>query len=147
VGQDGERYATDLRFRKNRIFFQKGLDIQVTRRVTDLPDGQISPVGHACAAQHCRDSRITAIYDGTNGIQSIDLLMRKLAQWRRLGVGVARRTQSDRWRGTPQSIIPASRWKPTSRHLRRRSFNIVSSKPEPTAPGRDILSLAARVSK
>jgi acyl-CoA dehydrogenase len=44
-----------------------------------LPVGQISPVRHACAAQHCRDGRITAIYDGTNGIQSIDLLMRKLA--------------------------------------------------------------------
>ena len=31
------------------------------------------------AAQHYRDARITAIYEGTNGIQSIDLVMRKLA--------------------------------------------------------------------
>jgi hypothetical protein len=31
------------------------------------------------AAQHFRDARITAIYEGTNGIQSIDLLTRKLA--------------------------------------------------------------------
>src|SRR6202035_5460416 len=31
------------------------------------------------AAQHCRDARITAIYEGTNGIQSIDLVTRKLA--------------------------------------------------------------------
>lgn len=31
------------------------------------------------AAQHFRDSRITPIYEGTNGIQSIDLVMRKLA--------------------------------------------------------------------
>jgi hypothetical protein len=44
-----------------------------------LPVGQISPVGHACAAQHYRDARISAIYDGTNGIQSIGLLTRKLA--------------------------------------------------------------------
>ncbi|WP_027578947.1 acyl-CoA dehydrogenase [Bradyrhizobium sp. Ai1a-2] len=31
------------------------------------------------AAQHSRDTRITAIYEGTNGIQSIDLVTRKLA--------------------------------------------------------------------
>jgi len=31
------------------------------------------------AAQHYRDARITAIYEGTNGIQSIDLVTRKLA--------------------------------------------------------------------
>ncbi|MBN9008114.1 MAG: acyl-CoA dehydrogenase [Rhizobiales bacterium] len=30
------------------------------------------------AAQHYRDARITAIYEGTNGIQSIDLVTRKL---------------------------------------------------------------------
>lgn len=30
------------------------------------------------AAQHFRDARITPIYEGTNGIQSIDLVMRKL---------------------------------------------------------------------
>jgi hypothetical protein len=31
------------------------------------------------AAQHFRDARIAAIYEGTNGIQSIDLVTRKLA--------------------------------------------------------------------
>src|SRR5262244_4191316 len=31
------------------------------------------------AAQHLRDARITSIYEGTNGIQSIDLVTRKLA--------------------------------------------------------------------
>ena len=30
------------------------------------------------AAQHLRDARIAAIYEGTNGIQAIDLVMRKL---------------------------------------------------------------------
>ena len=30
------------------------------------------------AAQHYRDARIAAIYEGTNGIQAIDLVMRKL---------------------------------------------------------------------
>lgn len=32
------------------------------------------------AAQHYRDSRITSIYEGTNGIQSIDLVARKIGQ-------------------------------------------------------------------
>jgi butyryl-CoA dehydrogenase len=32
------------------------------------------------AAQHYRDSRISAIYEGTNGIQSIDLVTRKITQ-------------------------------------------------------------------
>ena len=45
------------------------------------------------AAQHYRDARITAIYEGTNGIQSIDLVTRKArGQWRRFGLGAARRT-------------------------------------------------------
>ena len=30
------------------------------------------------AAQHYRDARIAAIYEGTNGIQAIDLVTRKL---------------------------------------------------------------------
>src|SRR5690606_13396383 len=32
------------------------------------------------AAQHMRDARITAIYEGTNGIQAIDLVTRKIGQ-------------------------------------------------------------------
>jgi alkylation response protein AidB-like acyl-CoA dehydrogenase len=41
------------------------------------------------AAQHMRDARITTIYEGTNGIQAIDLVGRKLpmdggAHWKRL---------------------------------------------------------------
>jgi hypothetical protein len=32
------------------------------------------------AAQHYRDSRIASIYEGTNGIQSIDLVIRKITQ-------------------------------------------------------------------
>src|SRR5207244_8133825 len=31
------------------------------------------------AAQHYRDARITSIYEGTNGIQSIDIVKRKIA--------------------------------------------------------------------
>jgi alkylation response protein AidB-like acyl-CoA dehydrogenase len=32
------------------------------------------------AAQHYRDARISAIYEGTNGIQAMDLVMRKIGQ-------------------------------------------------------------------
>ncbi len=35
------------------------------------------------AAQHYRDARIAAIYEGTNGIQAIDLVTRKIAARRR----------------------------------------------------------------
>lgn len=39
------------------------------------------------AAQHLRDVRITAIYEGTNGIQALDLVRRKLAGDAGLAVG------------------------------------------------------------
>ncbi len=37
------------------------------------------------AAQHFRDARIAAIYEGTNGIQAIDLVTRKLPLAERRG--------------------------------------------------------------
>ena len=40
--------------------------------------GGMGYVEETGAAQHYRDSRITPIYEGTNGIQAIDLVMRKL---------------------------------------------------------------------
>ena len=52
------------------------------------------------AAQHYRDARITPIYEGTNGIQSIDLVTRKLAaNGGAVGVGAARRTRRHRQAG------------------------------------------------
>ena len=41
--------------------------------------GGMGFIEEAGAAQHYRDARITSIYEGTNGIQSIDLVTRKLA--------------------------------------------------------------------
>ncbi len=41
--------------------------------------GGMGYVEETGAAQHCRDVRIAAIYEGTNGIQAIDLVGRKLA--------------------------------------------------------------------
>jgi acyl-CoA dehydrogenase len=40
--------------------------------------GGMGFIEEAGAAQHYRDARIAAIYEGTNGIQAIDLVMRKL---------------------------------------------------------------------
>ncbi|MBB4303896.1 hypothetical protein GGD81_002948 [Rhodobium orientis] len=42
--------------------------------------GGMGYVEETGAAQHLRDSRIAMIYEGTNGIQAIDLIMRKLPQ-------------------------------------------------------------------
>jgi acyl-CoA dehydrogenase len=52
------------------------------------------------AAQHMRDARIAAIYEGTNGIQSIDLAMRKLP----LGGGAVVRAYLDELRTTVQAV-------------------------------------------
>ena len=42
--------------------------------------GGMGYVEETGAAQHLRDARITPIYEGTNGIQAIDLVMRKITQ-------------------------------------------------------------------
>jgi hypothetical protein len=52
------------------------------------------------AAQHLRDARIAAIYEGTNGIQAIDLVMRKLP----LGGGAAVRGYLDELRATAKAV-------------------------------------------
>ncbi len=44
-----------------------------------LVHGGMGFIEETGAAQHYRDARITAIYEGTNGIQAIDLVTRKLA--------------------------------------------------------------------
>jgi acyl-CoA dehydrogenase len=53
------------------------------------------------AAQHLRDARINPIYEGTNGIQAIDLVMRKLP----LSGGDAVRRQIAVMRRTLQLIV------------------------------------------
>ena len=52
------------------------------------------------AAQHYRDARIAPIYEGTNGIQAIDLVTRKAAfEWRRDGLRLYRRALRETVRG------------------------------------------------
>jgi butyryl-CoA dehydrogenase len=53
------------------------------------------------AAQHYRDARIAAIYEGTNGIQAIDLVTRKLP----LSSGATVRAQIASMRATVQKLI------------------------------------------
>jgi alkylation response protein AidB-like acyl-CoA dehydrogenase len=56
------------------------------------------------AAQHYRDARIAAIYEGTNGIQAIDLLTRKLP----LAGGETVKTYLAELRGTVASVNAAN---------------------------------------
>jgi len=56
------------------------------------------------AAQHLRDARIAAIYEGTNGIQALDLVMRKLP----LGGGAVVRSYLDELRRTVQAVQEAN---------------------------------------
>jgi butyryl-CoA dehydrogenase len=53
------------------------------------------------AAQHYRDARIAAIYEGTNGIQAIDLVMRKLP----LSGGGTARAEIAAMRGTVRRLV------------------------------------------
>jgi butyryl-CoA dehydrogenase len=55
------------------------------------------------AAQHLRDARILPIYEGTNGIQAIDLVTRKLP----LSGGQAVRRQIDEMRDIARRLIEA----------------------------------------
>lgn len=51
--------------------------IEVTSQAMQIHGG-MGYIEEAGAAQYLRDARITAIYEGTNGIQAIDLVSRKL---------------------------------------------------------------------
>ena len=56
------------------------------------------------AAQHLRDARIAAIYEGTNGIQALDLAMRKVP----LSGGAVVRAYLDELRGTVKAVQAAN---------------------------------------
>jgi alkylation response protein AidB-like acyl-CoA dehydrogenase len=60
----------------------KAFSTDIGNEVTSLGvqvHGGMGFIEETGAAQHFRDARITPIYEGTNGIQSIDLVTRKLA--------------------------------------------------------------------
>jgi hypothetical protein len=56
------------------------------------------------AAQHLRDARIAAIYEGTNGIQAVDLAMRKV----QLQGGAVVRAYLDELRATVKAVQAAN---------------------------------------
>jgi 3-(methylsulfanyl)propanoyl-CoA dehydrogenase len=60
----------------------KAFSTDISNEVTSIGvqiHGGMGFIEETGAAQHYRDARITPIYEGTNGIQSIDLVTRKLA--------------------------------------------------------------------
>jgi alkylation response protein AidB-like acyl-CoA dehydrogenase len=66
--------------------------------------GGMGYVEETGAAQHLRDARIAPIYEGTNGIQAIDLVMRKLPQ----SGGACVRAYLDELRGIVDSVKAAN---------------------------------------
>jgi acyl-CoA dehydrogenase len=73
------------------------------------------------AAQHYRDARIAAIYEGTNGIQAIDLVTRKLP----LSGGAAVKTFLDELRRTVAAVQAAN--DPAFGHTGRRLAEAVDA--------------------
>jgi hypothetical protein len=62
--------------------------------------GGMGYIEESGAAQHLRDARIAAIYEGTNGIQALDLVSRKLP----LGGGAVVRAYLDELRRTVKAV-------------------------------------------
>jgi alkylation response protein AidB-like acyl-CoA dehydrogenase len=89
VALDVSHRATDAKVREAAAAraalltpIAKAFSTDIGNEVTSLGvqiHGGMGFIEETGAAQHYRDARITAIYEGTNGIQSIDLVTRKLA--------------------------------------------------------------------
>ncbi len=89
VALDVSTRATDAKVRSDAAArgalltpIAKAFSTDIGNEVTSLGvqiHGGMGFIEETGAAQHYRDARITAIYEGTNGIQSIDLVTRKLS--------------------------------------------------------------------
>jgi alkylation response protein AidB-like acyl-CoA dehydrogenase len=89
VALDMSVRATDAKVRGEAVArgalltpIAKAFSTDIGNEVTSLGvqvHGGMGFIEETGAAQHYRDARITSIYEGTNGIQSIDLVTRKLA--------------------------------------------------------------------
>jgi acyl-CoA dehydrogenase len=89
VALDVSARATDAKVRGNAAArgalltpIAKAFSTDIGNEVTSLGvqiHGGMGFIEETGAAQHYRDARITPIYEGTNGIQAIDLVTRKLA--------------------------------------------------------------------
>ena len=72
--------------------------------------GGMGYVEETGAAQHYRDARIAAIYEGTNGIQAIDLVTRKLPLGGGAAVAALSRRPAQDFRSVNASNNPAFGW-------------------------------------
>ena len=84
------------------------------------------------AAQYYRDARIAPIYEGTNGIQAMDLVGRKLSMdGGRIGQGPDRRHEDDPRRSRRPSIpaSPSNGSPRPSRRSRTRPFGCWTRRP------------------
>ena len=84
------------------------------------------------AAQHLRDARIAAIYEGTNGIQALDLAMRKVP----LAGGAVVRAYLDELRNTVKAVQANERSgvrRRPARGLPRRSTASIAPRPGSSA--------------
>ena len=95
--------------KQNQAFYEflvpliKGYSTEMSLEVTSLGvqiHGGMGFIEETGAAQHLRDARIAAIYEGTNGIQSLDLVSRKVP----MNGGAAVRTYLDELRETVKAI-------------------------------------------
>ncbi len=103
------------------IPLSKGLCTDVGNEMTSLAlqvHGGMGFVEETGAAQHYRDIRIAAIYEGTNGIQAADLVGRKLSM--RAGAGRARDARRAS-APTPTACPRCPNWLASVRTCRPRS--------------------------
>jgi hypothetical protein len=79
--RSGGAQAPAMRTRRPADPGRQGLSTDIGNEVASLGvqvHGGMGFIEETGAAQYMRDARIAAIYEGTNGIQAIDLAMRKL---------------------------------------------------------------------
>jgi acyl-CoA dehydrogenase len=80
---DARRRADSQAFVDLMIPVVKGWSTETSCEVASLGvqvDGGMGYIEETGAAQHLRDARITTIYEGTTGIQALDLIGRKIAR-------------------------------------------------------------------
>ena len=73
--EEAKNFSYDLKDYQNCLEVTKNIDYVFNMACNMGGMGFIEETG---AAQHYRDARILPIYEGTNGIQALDLLRRKL---------------------------------------------------------------------
>lgn len=106
-----EEDSEDRAFAKRREEFltpiAKAWSTDMAVEVTSLglqAHGGMGYIEETGAAQYCRDARVFAIYEGTNGIQAIDLISRKLT----LGGGSALREIIEDIRQSVEDCVTSS---------------------------------------